>query len=110
MSGFVFQTKNVVKWPVVIKLPQNGGKTVDKEVTATFDLITQSESAPLIREGGDKALLLRVTSNWEGIVDESGAAIQCNDTNKAQLFDVDFVQRAFALAYMKAVSGVAAKN
>jgi len=101
----VAKTKTV-RWPVTVKVPQDGGRTQDAEFTAEFDVIPQQTMDAVVLAAGD--LLDRVLIGWEGVADESGQATPYSSEAKKDLLDITYVRHALFGAYSEVQQGRAA--
>jgi hypothetical protein len=106
---FKVSNNRVVKdWPVIISVPQDGGRVMKYEAKADFEIIAQPEQdAIYANNGNDVTLLNRTVVGWpdgqfQG-ADES--PLLFNDESKAQLFAISYVRQAFTAAYLLAFNG-----
>ena len=106
---FVLKKVSSYKWPVDVSLPVDGGKFAKQTFTAVFRKMSRSAFNNLIDEGDD-ALVAEIVESWEGIQDEHGDELVCNDQNREMLFDDPYVMRAVIQAYTDSITGAAEKN
>jgi len=106
---FKVSENRVVKgWPVVISVPQDGGRVMKYEAMVDFEIIAQPEQDAIYANGGnDVTLLDRTVVGWpEGQFQSAdGSALLFNDESKAQLFGISYVRQAFTAAYLLAFNG-----
>lgn len=77
---------------------------------ATFDKLrgvglAEGESAPT-----DEQIFRRVLLGWQGLADESGAAVPFSEEARAQLEAHTLVRSSIVATYMAVMSGVAARK
>ena len=106
---FKVSKNRVVKdWPVVIAVPQDGGKIMKYEAKVDFEMITQTEhDAIYTNAGNDITLLNRVVSGWpEGqFQSDDEQPLLFNEQSKTTLFEISYVRQAFIAAYLLAFNG-----
>ena len=103
---FKMAKTKTVSWPVTVKVPQDGGSTVNNEFTAVFDVITQEAMDAVVLASGD--LLDRVLIGWEGVAREDGEPIAFSSEAKKDLLDITYVRHALFGAYGEVQQGRAA--
>jgi len=104
----VAKNRIVKDWPVVISVPQDGGRVMKYEAKVDFEIITQPEHDAISTRGGqDVDLLNRVVVGWpEGqFQQEDETPLLFNEESKAQLFAISYVRLAFATAYVLLSTG-----
>jgi hypothetical protein len=104
----VSKNRIVKDWPVVIPVPQDGGRVMKYDAKADFEIITQPEHDALNARGGQDAdLLNRVVVGWpeDQFQREDETPLLFNDEAKAQLFAISYVRQAFVTAYLLAFTG-----
>lgn len=99
-------------WPVVVEVPQSGGKFGKETFDAEFKRLSQSDLKGMIeREGAtDSDFCREIMIGWKGITDGSGAEVPFSLSARDELLDVPTVARAIAEAYLSSVSGAKRKN
>ncbi len=100
-----------IKWPVLIQVPQDGGKVSEREVTVEFEDISRSEQNQIYEGGGNDATLLkRVVKGWGGgqFKDESDNDIEFSEQALAELIETVYVETAFVKAFLELHNGRAA--
>lgn len=106
---FKVASKRIVKdWPVVIAVPQDGGRVKKHEALVDFEILTQPEQDAIYAgNGNDVDLLNRVVAGWpEGqFQTEDGGAMLCNEENKGALFAISYVKQGLINAYFRAFTG-----
>ncbi|MGH6879278.1 hypothetical protein [Hypericibacter sp.] len=108
---FVLDAKRIVKWPVDVDQPVDGGGTETRQFTAHFQLLPQSEiDAVFAGNGTDATLLNQVLVGWGGITIEDGGEIRFDEIRRAALVDIPYVRRGLMRAYIACISGVKRKN
>lgn len=107
---FKFAAKRQVRWPVKIKVPQDGGGVDEATVTLQFELLTRSEYRGL--EGSSpeeiEAVLRGKIKGWQDVCDADGNPIDFTPENLDAFLDVPYVERAVSVALMGASAGAAA--
>lgn len=103
-----------VEWPVVIPVPQSGGKVQKHEITAEFDILPQTRIEEITAEARsgdqDKALLREVLVGWDDVAGEDGQPIGFSPEARDALIDISYVRAALMRAYFEASSGAAARK
>ena len=105
---FKIAEKRIVEWPVLISVPQDGGKVKRHEARVEFEIIDQGEFDTIYANGGfDIDLLQRVVVGWKDgqFQDQRGEALAPLEENKALLFGIPYVRAAFVAAYLQAMQG-----
>lgn len=114
---------NIVWWPVTVKVPQDGGKPEDVEISVKYKLITRSERNEFIGlafnddvanadHDVDRALALYRDKvlDWKGIENEDGNELPFSPENLEAMLDHTFFEMALSRGLFQASSGAAAKN
>ncbi len=105
---FKIAEKRVLEWPVIIPVPQSGGKVRKQEALVEFEHLDQDEFDAIYANGGnDNDLVLRVTRNWrEGqFQDEHGQDLPFSDESLTRLMKISYVRNAFVSAYIGLTQG-----
>lgn len=102
------------QWPVVVRLPRNGGYT-EKRFTADFALLPQEDVDDILREvraaaEEDQAasldLLDRIWLGWGAdVTDEDGQPLAVNEQNRRALQRIIPVRNAVMAAWLDAIAG-----
>lgn len=99
-------TEPVRDWPVVVQIPQNGGKTTRAEFRADFIVLPTDELAEV--EDDD---LHRVITGWSGVAEEDGKTeIPFSADNLRRLLRIPYVRVGLLAAYRNCLAGHRAKN
>ena len=104
----ISQNRIVKEWPVVIAVPQDGGRVMKQEAKVDFDIITQPEQDALYANGGnDVTLLQRVVKGWADgqFQNEDESPLRYNEESMALLFAISYVRQAFVAAFYLAFTG-----
>ena len=80
---FKLADKLVVKWPVTVHVPQDGGSVVSSTFHVRFEVVSQDELQANTLQGKD--LLDRVVVGWEGYAAEDNSDIVYGPETKAKL-------------------------
>lgn len=99
-----YDPKRTVKWPVTVRVPQDGGGIDKVEVTVEYELLTAEDAA------GDAETLLAKVRGWEGIADVNGNEITYSQDNLKALLGVPYIARAFGIGLVQASAGAPGKN
>jgi len=106
---FTVMKNPVVWWPLVIKVPIDGGETSDHEVSLQLEILNEDEYDE-IAVMGEKAILKRVIKDWKHIDDVDKKPLKFTSENLAMLLKKSFVHRSFMVGYLNAAIGVVVKN
>lgn len=104
----VAKNRVVKDWPVVIPVPQDGGRVMKYDAKVDFEIISQPEHDALsVRGGTDADLLNRVVVGWPGgqFQHEDETPLLFNEESKTQLFAISYVRQALVAAYLLAFTG-----
>lgn len=100
--------KRVVKWPVSVSIPQDGGTVKTYKFTAHLEVLSKDEHEKAAQEGD---LLERVLLGWEDdYVDEAKKPIEFTPENKAEMLQQNNIRVGLFGAITEVQSGVAAKR
>ncbi len=100
-----------IEWPVLVSVPQPGGKVREHEVQVEFEDIPQTEVDALYSGGGvDTDLMKRVVKGWRPgqFKDEADADIVFSDESLAMLLEIAYVRTALVTAWLQLHNGKAA--
>lgn len=98
-------------WPVIIHVPQDGGKVARHEVRADFVLLPQDEIDDMIeqaREGDgstDTAILDRVVRKLGGFADKEGKPIEYGPELMSKVKQLSYIRQGLVRAYFDAAAG-----
>ena len=105
----VKKSNNVIKWPVTVRIPQDGGSFEEETYMAHFDYLGYEQVEETSKKG-DKELSLKTVGGWDDINDKDGNPIPFS---KKELLnwcnDIHFV-RATAKAYVAMYNIAEEKN
>lgn len=110
---FIFAPLTEITWPVTIRVPMDGGKFNDVEVSIRYKRFTSTEQTALIAECKNAGeLLKKVVVGWgpEDFGNQDGAYIEFSEENLESMVDVDYICRAFRDGFFNANAGVLEKN
>jgi len=104
---FKIAEKRIVEWPVVISVPQDGGKVRKHEARVQFEYLEQAEVDEVLASGNDTDLMVRAVKGWpEGqFQDEKGEALAFSPENLARLMQTQYVRLAFVAAHLQLQNG-----
>ena len=110
---FVIKQSATFKWPVVVELPADGGKTVRHTFDAEFKRMGKAEMRALWEklgtpEGVDEVIRAALVG-WSG-VNDGDQALPFSEQALMQLLDIPTVSGAILQAFTAAVSGEAARK
>lgn len=107
---FKIEPQKIVKWPVTVNIPQDGGRTRKSVFSAEFELLPQDEFSAIYREdgGNDEDLLRRVLVGWQDVGDADGEAIDFNADAREMMIRIPYVRAAIVSAYLECSFGKAA--
>lgn len=101
---FKLALKRKVTWPVTVRVPQDGGRTLKATFGAEFEVITQEEQQKIIADGGD--LLERQLTGWDERVkgaDDLPRAF--SEEAKQEMLGITYVRQALFEALGEINSG-----
>jgi hypothetical protein len=105
---FKLAEKRIITWPVIIPVPQDGGKVHKHQVSVQFEMIDDEEFQSIYTGGGtDRSLMERTLVDWrEGeFQDAQGQPLLFNEENKQKILKVSYVRAALTQAYLRAHQG-----
>lgn len=104
---FKVAQKRTVAWPVTVRVPQDGGRTLNATFGAEFDVLTTEEAEEAIRDGKD--LLDVQLVGWDGRVkDENDQPLPFGADAKKRVLSIPYVRQALFEALGEINSGRAA--
>lgn len=106
---YVFVREPRVWWPVKVRVPADGGTTVDQQFDARFRILPATLYSDLLGRG-HKELLAEALEGWKGIADEDGGELPFSPGARDALLDMPFVATALGEAYADAMLSGARKN
>jgi hypothetical protein len=98
--------KRVIKWPVTVNQPQDGGSVRSCRFEVLFEVKTQSELEAIAKSGQD--MLAAIVTGWERYVDEDDKPIDFNADELGALLDDPPTRAALFFAYGEIQGGRAA--
>ncbi len=102
----------IVTWPVILKVPVDGGDFGRVEVSADFVILPQDEIGGLqsmISDEGQRDLLKRVVKNLHGVAGPDGTQITWS-TQADIALEWGFIKQGLLTAYAGALRGHLEKN
>jgi hypothetical protein len=120
--AFVLKKSATYEWPVVLRLPIDGGRHEKQTFDARFNRLAQTrinEIQDLFRakQRGDDEIDLtdqsvadEVLAGWSNVQDEDGEDVPFTAASKAELLNIPAVASAIVVAYFESVTGNKAKN
>ncbi len=101
----------LVSWPCTIRVPLEGGKHQDQELTPRFRIITQGRIneffSPHTGDGapkGDAALLAEVIDGFDGLKDDQGSPVP-DEVAKQSLLSLPYVIVGLVRGYLDMIGG-----
>lgn len=74
----------IVWWPVVIKVPVDGGKTVDHKIECQFEILDDDAHNKLSLKG-DTEFLKQVTKDWKHVCKNDETPLEFTKSNLTKL-------------------------
>ena len=125
--AFVLSQSQSYSWPVVLRLPADGGKREKSTFDAVFKRLPQSrinEIQQLVQQRlkaaehnedldngvTDQSIADELLVGWTGVVDADGDEVPFTEAAKAQLLDVPMVAGALIGAYFESLVEQKRKN
>jgi hypothetical protein len=125
--AFVLSQSQSYSWPVVLRLPADGGKREKSTFDAVFKRLPQSrinEIQQLVQQRlkaaehnedldngvTDQSIADELLVGWAGVVDADGDEVLFTEAAKAQLLDVPMVAGALIGAYFESLVEQKRKN
>jgi hypothetical protein len=125
--AFVLSQSQSYSWPVVLRLPADGGKREKSTFDAVFKRLPQSRINEIQQlaqqrlkaaehnddlDNGvtDQSIADELLVGWAGVVDADGDEVPFTETAKAQLLDVPMVAGALIGAYFESLVEQKRKN
>lgn len=105
-----FEKPAVLKWPVTINIPRDGGRIKAVTRTVHYELIPQAEFSAIYKDGGnDEDLLRKVVVGWgTDMVDANNDPVPFSEDELDSMIDTSYVRIAFVNGYLECSSGKAA--
>ncbi|MBF0415596.1 MAG: hypothetical protein HQL79_07490 [Magnetococcales bacterium] len=112
---FKIQGQHSVSWPVVVKIPANGGRFTKAEFQADFLMIDQERidaimNAPEIPTSIDVTFLSEVVVGFANVQGEDGSELSFSKEALGVLLGIPYVRSAMIDAFFACVSGGRRKN
>lgn len=101
--------EKIVKWPVTVRVPIDGGRSTEETFTGHFKLLTKSRADEL-DAGTVYELLSEVLVGWDGVLDEDGADVAFTPDHRDALFEFQHTRDGVLEAYRRAAAGGKSKN
>jgi hypothetical protein len=101
---FKLAEKRKVKWPVTMRVPQDGGAVAKHTVGVEFEVLKKSEQQSVIDSGGD-LLEIQVVGWDHRMKDESGADLPYSPEAKAHLLELTWARQCLLEAIGEINSG-----
>ncbi len=95
----VKKSNKVIKWPVTVRIPQDGGSFEEETYTAHFNYLGYEEVAE-ISQKGDKELSLKTVIGWDDMNDMEGNPLSFSKKELQNWCDDIHFVRATAKAYV----------
>ncbi len=125
--AFVLSQSQSYSWPVVLRLPADGGKREKSTFDAVFKRLPQSrinEIQQLVQQRlkaaehnedldngvTDQSIADELLVGWSGVVDADGDEVPFTEAAKTQLLDVPMVAGALIGAYFESLVEQKRKN
>jgi hypothetical protein len=119
--AFVLSRSATYTWPVVLRLPADGGRMERQTFDAVFNRLPQTrinEIQDQVRakqndpgiEITDQSVADEVLAGWASVLDEDGEEVPFSAKAKAELLDIPAVASGIVVAYFESVTGNKAKN
>ena len=107
---FKLQKKDTIQWPVLVSIPQDGGRTVKAEFTATFKVLSKDRIRELVLADLDDAeqadLAAESLVGWdERLVDANDQPLPYGEEAKRDLLQITYVRAAVVQAFTTMSSG-----
>ena len=100
-----------VTWPVHVRIPADGGKTLKATFDAEFVLLNQDAiDATLADAGDDVEFICNVVVGWSGVQDEEGNELPFSHDACRRMAKIPYVRRAMMKAFWDATLGAVEKN
>jgi hypothetical protein len=115
MSGakikFVYKkpdVPNIVAWPCVIAVPQDGGTFQEQELTVRYRVL-DADAYQAAAAKGERALLDEIVAGFLDFNDENGMAVK-DDAARELLFKLPYAVTGLIGGWMKMMAGRIPKN
>lgn len=115
--------KDPIKWPISVRIPQDGGKVKKSVFIAHLIFLTQAEYNQVFDDNptdGDAALVRKVLVGWgetgntgneedikNGIVDAEGNPLKFNPENLETVIDIGYFRSSVVTDYIGFMRGQA---
>ena len=100
---FKIAKSKVVKVPVTVSVPMDGGRFSTSIFHAQFEILGKQEFEDL--SGDDDRLLMRCTKAVFDVKDENDEPLESNEENISTLIQIPYVRAAMVTAYVKSAFG-----
>lgn len=105
MAAFVLAKEVKVSWPVVVKVPVDGGSFESREFTAVFKVLDQSELDTVNQGDVISGLLDEAVVGLSGLKDETGADVLWSDEVRELFKGRQDIRSGIFRAYTEIVQG-----
>ncbi|MBA4792286.1 MAG: hypothetical protein H2041_01320 [Phenylobacterium sp.] len=96
-------------WPVLVRVPTDGGETVEQSFMARFKLLDEAETAALTAEAAEGSRPYAwIEGFWLGLAASEETTL--TPELRAQMLGRPYVRAGLVGAYTRFAQGVAAKN
>lgn len=103
--------KRVVKWPVTVRVPVDGGRYREEQFTAHFLIVKQSKVDEMELENIDFSLVDEALVGWSEVEDpDTKEPVPFSEEAKATAIDDPCIRRGLITAYGEAVKGRKGKS
>lgn len=103
-------------WPVLINIPQDGGKVAKHEIRTDFLMLPQAEVDEQLEQSresdgnADRDILRRVVRNLSDVADSEGKPLEFTKELLDRMINKPFVRSALISSYFDAANGRKAKR
>ncbi|MBN4063842.1 hypothetical protein JYT79_03570 [Cardiobacterium sp. AH-315-I02] len=104
-----------IKWPVIVSVPQNGGKYTKQKFHLDFNVINIETAKDDFNTDDDETqnqafFKTVITGFHDDVKDVNGEPLEFNDENLRRLINIPYVLSAIGVAYRDCISGHRRKN
>lgn len=116
---FQIVKSKIINWPITINVPQDGGKTEEKQFSGKLELISQEEYDSFYPEAKDGepagerdiGLARRVLVGWgDDVLDADGNHLEFNAENREKLIAIAYVRNGIIRSYIFCINGNKAES
>ncbi len=104
---FKLSKSDTFSWPVKVKFPVDGGRTLEETFDVVYKRFSQSKIKEMlaVENGTDVEFAKQILVGWKGVVDDAGTEIPFSEEACEKLLDVPAVAKAVVEAYVAASQG-----